>query len=230
MIGYIPARSGSKRIKSKNLQCLGSHSLVETAVVRAYYSGLNPIFVSSDSKDLLNQIKVRYPFVPLLRDPQFSLDSSSISSSLLSDLDSIVNHKSDPICILQPSNPFCTVESIKQSAQFFLDSSCPSLVSGYSLPFRPYEISNCNINSSDCIIPYKSLENFDSLIFVDGNFCFTSLDHCLEFSSAWSPRHSFIYIQDNQFVIDIDEPSQLLIAKACWSTWLSMHNQSHFYD
>lgn len=230
MIGYIPSRSGSKRIPFKNLQQLGAHSLVEAAVIRAYNSGLNPIYVSSESSDLLQQINVKYPFIPLLRDPSCSCDFSSISSALISDLYNIVDDKSEPICIIQPSNPFCTVESLGESALIFSNSQFSSLVSGFHLPYSHYEISSKTQHIDSSVVPYTSIAEFKSLIFIDGNFVFTTLDHCIEFSSAWNPTQSFVYIQNNHFVIDIDEPNQLSFARACWPTWLSMHNQTQFYD
>lgn len=231
MIGYIPARSGSKRIPGKNLKCLDSYSLVELAIVRAYQSGLNPIYVSSDSKYLLDKINIKYSFIPLLRDPLFSLDETTISSSLVSDLDPIIHQKFAPICILQPSNPFCTVESLRQSAHIYCSSDYPSLVSGYCLPYRHYEISTYNdFLEHNSIVPYTSIPEFKSFVFIDGNFAFSTLNHCTTFSSVWKSKDSIVFLQQNKFVIDIDEPDQLAIARACWPTWLSMHNQAHFYS
>ena len=230
MIGYIPARSGSKRIASKNEQQLGFYTLVELAIIRAYHSGLNPIYVSSDSQTLLDGITVKLPFVPLLRELSVSQDDSSISSSIISDLNSKVIDKSTPICVLQPSNPFCTIESIESSSKSFLDSSFPSLVSAYCLPYRHYEMSSSLEPPSTSIARYSPISNFDRLYFVDGNFVFTTIQHCLDWAATWRPFDSFISIQNNQFIIDIDEPFQLAFARACWLEWLSVHNQSHFYN
>jgi CMP-N,N'-diacetyllegionaminic acid synthase len=229
MIGYIPARSGSKRIPSKNQQYLCSFSLVELAIIRAHHSGLSPLYVSSDSQSLLDGISVTLPFIPLLRDLSASQDDSSISSSLISDLGSNIVDRSVPICVLQPSNPFCTIESIRDSSVSFCENSYPSLVSAYRLPYRHYEISSSISPSQKSIVPYSPINNFDALYFVDGNFVFTTIQHCLDWSTTWRASDSFVYIQNNKFIIDIDEPFQLVFAKACWSEWLSIHNQSHFY-
>lgn len=186
MIGYIPSRAGSKRIAFKNQQYLCSFSLVELAIIRAYHAGMNPIYVSSDSQSLLSEISVTVPFIPLLRDLSASQDDSSISSSLISDLHSVVVDKSSPICILQPSNPFCTIESIRESSLSFTDNHFPSLVSGYRLPYSHYEISSSVESLQKSIVSYSPITNFDSLYFVDGNFVFTTLQHCLDWSSTWS--------------------------------------------
>jgi CMP-N-acetylneuraminic acid synthetase len=230
MIGYIPARSGSKRIVSKNQQYICSYSLVELAIIRAYHAGLNPIYVSTDSQCLLNEITVKLPFTPILRDPSVAQDYSSISSSLISDLSPLVVDIMDPICILQPSNPFCTIESITDSSESFIDNSFSSLVSGYRLPYSHYEISASLEPFQKPIVPYSSITEFAALYFVDGNFVFTTLNHCLDRSTTWLASDSQVFIQNNNFVIDIDEPHQLIFAKACWPEWLSIHNQSHYYS
>lgn len=230
MIGYIPARSASKRIASKNQQYLSSFSLVELAIIRAYHSGLNPIYVSSDSQSLLDGISVTVPFIPLLRDLSASQDDSSISSSLISDLNFNIVDKSVPICILQPSNPFCTIESIMEASELFIQNSFPSLVSAYRLPYSHYEISSSLSPSQKSIVPYSSITNFETLYFIDGNFVFTTIKHCLDWETTWLPSESYVFIQNNKFIIDIDEPFQLVFARACWFEWLSIHNQAHFYS
>lgn len=48
VLAVIPARSGSTRLKDKNLQCLGRHTLVDWAVQAARESRCDRILVSSD--------------------------------------------------------------------------------------------------------------------------------------------------------------------------------------
>ncbi len=73
----IPARSGSKRIKDKNLSEVGGKPFLAWAILAAQQSGLfRQVFCSSDSKGYL-EIAESYGASPILRSSKLSDDLTS---------------------------------------------------------------------------------------------------------------------------------------------------------
>jgi CMP-N-acetylneuraminic acid synthetase len=115
-IFLIPARSGSKGIKDKNIQQISGKSLLEIAVSTAQKSALPfPIVVSSDSQDYLNTIGpdvVRHQ-----RRKSAAADTSSAEDVIID----FVNQSSlnigdeTSIIYLQPTSPFRTSKTIEKA-------------------------------------------------------------------------------------------------------------------
>ena len=75
-IGLIPARSGSKGIKNKNLKKIENLALVEIAVKNLKsLKKINDVFVTSDSQIILNRI-MKFGGIPFKREKKFSTDKT----------------------------------------------------------------------------------------------------------------------------------------------------------
>ncbi len=71
----IPARSGSKRIKKKNIKKFLGIPIIERSLRNLYKMKIfDKIIVSSDSKKILKNISKKYPIIQIQRPKKLSSD------------------------------------------------------------------------------------------------------------------------------------------------------------
>ena len=134
ILGFIPARSGSKGVRNKNIKKLKGIPLIEFSVYTAIESKrkgyLKDILVSTDSEEYL-EILSNYEIIKdYLRPSNLANDSSPTIDSVIDALNWFKkNHhkKFDAVMILQPTSPFRTPEHIKEAIKLLKkhkQSSC----------------------------------------------------------------------------------------------------------
>jgi len=130
-IALIPARSGSKRIKNKNIRLLSGHPLMAYSIQTAIDSRIfNHIVVSTDSREIGKIAKYYGAEVPFLRPIQYATDTSSDIEWVKYTLEKLENDgtKSDCFSILRPTSPFRQGETIKRAWEVFIaDGKADSL-------------------------------------------------------------------------------------------------------
>ena len=114
-IAIIPARSGSKGLKNKNIKLLNKKPLIAYTIEAAQKSNMfDEIFVSTDSIEYSMIAKEWGANVPFLRSPELSTD---VSSSWDVVKDTIINYRKmgkefDTVALLQPTSPLRKAEDI----------------------------------------------------------------------------------------------------------------------
>ena len=74
-IALIPARSGSKGVKNKNIKLLGGHPLMAWSIICARMAQLEPV-VSTDSAEY-EEIALKYGASVIIRPPELCTDKAS---------------------------------------------------------------------------------------------------------------------------------------------------------
>lgn len=113
----IPARSGSVRIKNKNLVFLNKKPLIKIILDKIEKANLSTkIFVSTDSPKILSLVKKYKKIEGIKRPKKLAKSNSKIEDALLHALTktSININKIKWIVTIQPNSPFLTVETIKK--------------------------------------------------------------------------------------------------------------------
>ena len=114
---FIPARSGSKGIKNKNLRRIKNLTLLDIAIKCALDSKIfNRIILSSDSNKILKYGK-KYNIDIFKRSSKNSKDNSKTDSALLEVMKKI-NFEYDNIVILQVTSPLRRVQTIKNFVNY----------------------------------------------------------------------------------------------------------------
>jgi len=117
ILGIIPARSGSKGIKNKNIKLLKGKPLIFWTIKTALKSKLNNLIVSTDSLKI-KKISEKYGVnVPFLRPANISKDNSK-SIDVIKHAIKFYKKKKinfDAIMLLQPTCPFRNVNDINSS-------------------------------------------------------------------------------------------------------------------
>ncbi len=115
-IAVIPARSGSKRIKNKNIKSFRKKPIIYWSIRAARKSKIfKKIYVSTDSKKIANVAKKFGAEVPFLRSMKLSNDKAGTSAVIRDFINRINNKiKFKNICCIYPAAPFVKSSDIKK--------------------------------------------------------------------------------------------------------------------
>lgn len=133
-IAIIPARSGSKGVKDKNIRDLAGKPLMAHTIDAAIQSGqFDEVMVSTDSERYAEIAKKYGAKVPFLRSVQTATDTASswdMVEEVLSKYEGL-GKIFDTFCLLQPTSPLRTSEDIssayclyREKAEFAVVSVC----------------------------------------------------------------------------------------------------------
>ncbi len=124
IFAIIPARSGSKGVKDKNIKKLLNHTLLEWSVNAAIKSSLiERIFISTDSKEYAKIGKDCGAEVPFLRPSIISGDHSSDLDFIIHAMDEFNKLNLNPqyLVHLRPTTPLRDPEVIDNAISIFLE-------------------------------------------------------------------------------------------------------------
>ena len=145
----IPARSGSKRIKNKNMKIFGSKSLLGHKIISCLKSGVGRVLVSTDSKKIAEDSKRKGAEVPFLRPKRLSTSKASTVSCVLHAL-RFLKEKGDKlpryVAVLPATNPFLKISSIKNAYKNLKKSNKFNSILGYTHS-REHTFHYININN-----------------------------------------------------------------------------------
>ena len=111
-IAIIPARSGSKGLKDKNIKLLNGIPLIGYSIKAAHVSGLfSHIMVSTDSEKYAQIAKELGAEVPFLRSAETSSDHAG-SWDVVKEVLRGYDEHFDTVCLLQPTSPLRIAEDI----------------------------------------------------------------------------------------------------------------------
>lgn len=107
VLGIIPARGGSKRVPGKNLRLLGGKELVARSIETALgATKLAAVVLSSDSDEILQVARARYPKVIALKRPDAISTDTALAIEYVRHALAEVKGPFDAVAIIQPSSPF----------------------------------------------------------------------------------------------------------------------------
>lgn len=121
-LAVIPARSGSKGLKDKNIKELKGKPLLAYSIEAAIQSGIfDEIHVSTDSQEYADIAQEYGAKVPFLRSMELSSDSASTWEAMKYVLQQYerLGKTYDTITVLQPTSPLRTSDDICGAFQFF---------------------------------------------------------------------------------------------------------------
>ena len=149
ILGIIPARAGSKRVKDKNIRSFANTTLLDIAINQGLSSRLiDNLVVSSDSQRARNISRnyFKYGLDYIDRPKNLSNDNSTALEYIIHAVDYYekINKYFDMIVILQPTSPFREPKHIDATIELLLKNydnsdSCVS-VARISHEIHPYKI------------------------------------------------------------------------------------------
>jgi CMP-N,N'-diacetyllegionaminic acid synthase len=224
---YVPARGGSKGIPYKNIKpILGKPLLNYTLdIVREleqqYPNEIYPFF-STDDEEISN-VAAQNGFSTEYRRPEYlSGDTSTIVDGVLDALDWLKKEKNihpQKILLLQPTSPLRTLEQVKLLLEIFNRKHAKSMFSVIPMRQHPYECICIDKEEWNYLAsPTKEAQQRQSyqntFYFIDGSYYLVTIDFFLTHRTFIDKGHSIPFIIEDKFLIDIDEPEDMVIAES----------------
>ncbi|MCM3760898.1 acylneuraminate cytidylyltransferase family protein [Alkalihalobacillus oceani] len=139
-IAIIPARSGSKGLKDKNIKMLHGKPLIAYSILAAQKSNLfDEIMVSTDSEEYAKIAQEWGANVPFLRSEKLSSDTASTWDSVKEVLKRYkdAGREFDTVTLLQPTSPLRTYEDIIKAHEQMRIRSANAVVSVCEVDHSP---------------------------------------------------------------------------------------------
>ena len=144
IIALIPARSGSKGIKDKNIKYLGKKPLIGWAIEECLKSKIfSKIYITTDSKKYALIAKKYGPVEIIMRPKKISNDRST-DYEMISHAMKNINTNYNFIAHIRPTSPLRKVEQLKKAVKIFIGSNYNSLRSVHEMPETSYKTLEIN--------------------------------------------------------------------------------------
>ena len=175
-IAIIPARIGSKRIKKKNIKNFLGKPIIYWTLMSLKKSKLfDKIYISTDSKEIINKVKKFGFYDFILRGKLLSNDNTGIIPVTIDAIKKISeNYLIENICCVFPCNPFLKKKELKKSLDILNKNKNAFIfpVVKYSHPTERayYFLNNQIIRRVTKIKDNERTQDFKSKYFDSGSF------------------------------------------------------------
>ena len=220
---FIPARSGSKGIKNKNMANLNKKPLIYYTLNIAKKIRRNAYtFISTDSKKIIKYCK-RFGFENrYLRPKSLSKDNSSMIPGIMHGVRWIKKNYGktfDAILLLQPTSPIRQLKELKLAINLFRNKKLKSLISVTRMKEHPYDCIQLSGNKWNYLVsaPKKAnrRQNYEKkFYFIDGAFFLAKVNFLKKNKSFINNKNTKFFVQKRERAVDINTPEDLSIAKA----------------
>lgn len=226
MFVYVPARGGSKGIPLKNIHpFLGKPLIAYTfdiinKMVKLYPGEIVPFLSTDDNR--IQAYGMQYGFSnDYLRPESLSDDKANIVDGIIHALEWLEAEKNiipDEILLLQPTSPLRTISQVQALLQAFRGKNAQSMFSVIPMKQHPFECINCSGDQWDYVSkPAGEVSQRQSYLnrfyFIDGSYYIVTLDFLKKHKKMVLQGESTPFIIEDKFMIDIDEPEDLLMAE-----------------
>ena len=209
-IAIIPARSGSKGLKDKNIKILNGQPLLKYSVDVAILSRIfDEIIVSTDSEHYAEIAKKCGASVPFLRSDNNSGDKASSWNVVIEVLNYYkqIWQTFDTFCLLQPTSPLRKAEDIVAAYKLFETKKAKAVVSVCEVDHSPLW---CNVLNEDCslenFLPESARgqrQSFKQYYRINGAIYIANVKQFLEDNDLYV-KNCYAYIMDKKRSVDID--------------------------
>lgn len=221
-IAIIPARSGSKGLKDKNIKELNGKPMMAYTIEAANSCGIfDCVHVSTDSEKYANIARKYGADVPFLRSQEMSSDTADSWDAVLEVLNRYkgLGKEFDMVTLLQPTSPIRTGEDIKNAFNIFIAKDANAVISVCESDhpiewYRP--LLNDNDMSAFATSEEKSgrRQDADTYYRMNGSIYMLKTTYLKENPRNIIRNKVYAYIMDKYSSIDIDTQFDFDIAEA----------------
>lgn len=217
ILAIIPARSGSKGLKDKNIKMMNGKPLIAYTIEAAKKSKIfEDIIISTDSEKYAEIAKKYGGSVPYLRDEKLANDNAK-SSDVIFDILNRIEKKYDLFILLQPTSPLRTEKNIIEAYKMYLEKKANSVVSVCEMEHSPLWANSLNEE--------RRMDSFLKGIDVNGNrqeleiyyringaLYIANVEYFKKYQDFYY-KDSYAYIMEKENSIDIDDELDFKIAE-----------------
>ena len=220
-LAIIPARSGSKGLKDKNIKLLNGKPLIAYSIEAAKKSEIySHILVSTDS-ERYGEIAIQYGAeVPFYRSEE---NASDVASSWDVVKEVLKKYQEmgivfDTFTLLQPTSPLRKYEDIKKAYELFKEKDAIAVVSVCEMEHSPLwsntlpeDLSMENFEDEEiALLPRQSLPTYYR---ENGAIYILKTDYLFEQKNIYKDK-CYAFVMDAMNSIDIDSELDFLFAKS----------------
>lgn len=214
ILAIIPARSGSKGLKNKNVKLLNGKPLVSWPIMAAQKSKyIDKIVVSTNSSNIA-KISLKYGAnIPFLRPKHLSTDKAK-SFDVIKNMLNFFQKKNelyDYIILLEPTSPLTTSDDIDKALRLLIQNSVKAdSIVGIGQVASSHPNFCVFLNSKNFINPMqdkkyliKRRQDISKLYFYDGSLYASSTEILLKEKSFYHKRTmGFVFPKYKNYEID----------------------------
>lgn len=218
-IAVIPARSGSKGLKDKNIKLLDNKPLMAYAIEAAIQSGIyDCIHVSTDSEQYARIAREYGAEVPFLRNEDLSSDMATTWDAMrfvLREYEKL-GKKFDTITVLQPTSPLRTVEDIRNAYKIFEQKHAESVIGVCEVEHSP--MWSNTLPEDGCLKGFiKEAVNgprqkLSTYYRINGAVYIVDTKILMEKRSLYG-EHGYAYVMSKEHSVDIDDKMDFAMAE-----------------
>ena len=222
-ICIIPARSGSKRIKNKNLKIFFKKPLIYWSIAAATESKLfKKIIVSTDNKKIARYARKFGAEVPFFRSKKNSSDTATVHSVVIETIEKLLKLgiNLDNICCLLPTAVLIDKKHLKQSFDVFKKKQNKFLIgiSKFSSPPQKGFLlkSKFNLSLYDKKKLFNKTQDYENIYFDAGQLYWGKFRNYLknrDFRKIYFKNKSAGFVINQNEIQDIDDLDDLELAK-----------------
>lgn len=218
-MAIIPARSGSKGVKNKNIKELNGKPLMAYTIEAALKSDIfDCVHVSTDSEQYAAVAEKYGAEEPFLRKKNLAGDASSTWDVLRWTVEEYEKRgiQFDTVTLLQPTSPMRNEENIKEAFDIFEKKSADAVISVCELE-HAIQICNklgengsmCHFIDSNKIGARQQLETYYRL---NGAIYIQKTELLMSRENLYGEK-SYAYVMDQMHSVDIDSELDFLFAE-----------------
>ncbi len=225
-LAIIPARSGSKSIKNKNIKLFNGKPLIAWTIELALESNFDRVIVTTDS-DKIADIAIKYGAeVPFLRGENLASDNIAIEPVMIDVLDYL--KKSEGYCpycvgLLLPTSPFRVISDINDAIKIYNMKKPTSVVSvsPATAGNNPYwmlkknELGKATMINGDDLSKFPSRRQDLPKCFIKNDFIFAINPENLysKVPNLYGDRVELLVIPEERLEVDINNNKDWMIAE-----------------
>lgn len=219
-LAIIPARSGSKGIKDKNIKILCGKPLMAYTIESAIKSKqFDTIHLSTDSEIYANIAKEYGADVPFLRKTELSGDTSVIWDTVNDVLDKYkkIGKEFDTVALLQPTSPLREENDIIKCFQMLKNKNAEAIVSVCEMEHSPLLCNQLDSNYSMKHFIKKEVvmcprQNLPQYYRINGAIYLLKIEVLEKYNTLYDSE-VYAYIMEQRKSIDIDNILDFKIAE-----------------
>lgn len=218
-IAVIPARSGSKGLKDKNIKKLNGKPLLAYSIEAALQSGIyDCVHVSTDSEQYAEVARKYGAEVPFLRNSKLSSDTASTWDTMRFVLKKYENlgKRFHMLTVLQPTSPLRSWQDIQNAYEIFERKQADSVVSMCETDHSPLW---SNVLPEDgCLNRFireeanEPRQKLSVYYRINGAIYMIDIKYFMENANLYG-EHGYAYIMSRERSIDIDSELDFAMAE-----------------
>jgi CMP-N,N'-diacetyllegionaminic acid synthase len=211
ILAIIPARSGSKGLKDKNIKKLNGKPMIAYTIEAANQSGIfKDVIVSTDSKKYAEIAEEYGAEAPFFRPQSLSDDDSTTNDVIIHCLEEMKRRNKSYECfmLLQPTSPLRTSKNIKKAYDLLLQKEANAVVSVCETDHSPLwantldeSLSLDNFINKD---ENKRRQELPTYYRLNGAIYLAKVDYLLKYNDFYH-ENSFAYVMNKKESIDVDD-------------------------